>query len=61
MTISTLLNFTRSVSGVWKLGQETDVGGLFCFVFLFSRLRCIAVDAKCGLCDFVPSLCLREK
>ena len=50
MIISTLLNFTRSAPGVWKLGQENHV-----VVFFFSRLRCIAVDAKCGLCVIASS------
>ena len=44
-----LLNFTRTALGVWKLGQENHVGDLFC------SLRCVSVDAKCGLCAIASS------
>ena len=53
MIMSTLLDFKRSPPGVWKLGQENHVGG----TFLFARLRCIAVDAKRGLCVLLAPGC----
>ena len=29
MMMSTLLDFTKSARGVWKLGQDNHVGGMF--------------------------------
>ena len=46
--MSTLLDVKKSAPGVWKLGQEI-------WFFLFARLRCIAVDAKRGLCVIASS------
>ena len=51
MIMSTLLDFRRSAPGVWKLGQESHVGG----TYLKARLRCVAVDAKRGLCVIASS------
>ena len=55
MMMSTLLDFTRSAPGVWKLGQENHVGGtVFCSQDFVVLLWMQSVD-------FVSSLRLREK
>ena len=54
MIISTFSIFTGTAPGVWKLGQENHVGGLFCSQDLDVLLWMRSVD-------FVPSLRLREK
>ena len=55
MKISTLLNFTRSALGAWKVGQENHVGGVFFSSQDFDVLLWMRSV------DFVPSLRLREK
>ena len=40
MIMSTLLDFTRSAPGVWKLGQQNHVGGTFFFVRKTSLYCC---------------------
>ena len=55
MIMSTLLDFTRSAPGVWKLGQEKHVGGtFFCSQDFVVLLWMQSVD-------FVSSLRLRKK
>ena len=54
MIMSTLLSWNLREVPIWKLGQENHVGGT-CFFFFSAILRCIAVDARRGLCVIVSS------